>query len=91
MSGIRFFVKSSFIFSTALKGKSIKVNVNNIIVKCPKHGEVLFTATSDFGDVVTLYCPRCEAEAREQYKHPDSPYPVQGTSPSVIEACGRGD
>ena len=71
---------------------SMKVTVHNIIVKCPKHGEVPFTTTSDPDDEgVTMYCPRCEEEAREQYKHPESPYPIQGTSPSVIEACGRGD
>ena len=70
----------------------MKVTVRDIIVKCPKHGDVSVTTTSDLGgDGETLYCPRCEAEAREQYKHPDSPYPLQGTSPSVIEACGRGD
>ena len=70
----------------------MKVTVRDIIVKCPKHGDVPYTAYSDFsGGEVTLYCPRCELEAREQYKHPDSPYPLQGTSPSVIEACGRGD
>ena len=70
----------------------MKVTVRDIIVKCYKHGDVPYTAVSDDnGSEVRLYCPRCEEEAREQYKHPDSPYPVQGTSPSVIESCNRGD
>ena len=70
----------------------MKVTVHDTIVKCPKHGDVPFQAASDLGgEAVTMYCPRCEAEAREQYKHPSSPYPVQGTSPSVLPACNRGD
>ena len=70
----------------------MKVTVHDLTVKCPKHGEVPFTPLSRIaGDEGTRYCPRCAEEAREQYKHPESPYPLQGTSPSVIEACGRGD
>ena len=70
----------------------MKVTVHDILVNCPKHGEVPFTTTSSLcDDGVTMYCPRCEEEAREQYKHPDSPYPVQGESPSVIPALNRGD
>ena len=70
----------------------MKVTVRDILVKCPKHGDVPYTVSSDLGgEVVTMYCPRCEVEAREQYKHPASPYPVQGTSPSIIAACNRGD
>ena len=70
----------------------MKVTVHDIMVNCPKHGKVPYTATSDFGsEVVTMYCPRCEEEARHQHLHPASPYPIQGTSPSVIAACNRGD
>ena len=70
----------------------MKVTVRDMLVKCPKHGDVAFTATSDpEGDGVTMYCPKCEQEARQQHLHPASPYPVQGTSPSVIEVCNRGD
>ncbi|RKU10819.1 hypothetical protein C6503_19225 [Candidatus Poribacteria bacterium] len=70
----------------------MKVTVHDIIVNCPTHGEVPYTATSNWGhEAVTVYCPRCEEEAREQHKHPNSPYPLQGTSPSIIEACNRGD
>ena len=70
----------------------MKVTVHDILVNCPKHGKVPYTATSDFGgDVITVYCPRCEEEARQQHLHPTSPYPIQGTSPSVIEMCNRGD
>ena len=66
----------------------MKVTVHDILVNCPKHGKVPYTATSDLGgEVVTMYCPRCEEEARQQHLHPASPYPIQGTSPSVIEAC----
>ena len=70
----------------------MKVTVHDILVNCPKHGEVPFQTVSLLGgDGVTMYCPRCEEEAREQYKHPSSPYPVQGTSPSVIPDLNRGD
>ena len=70
----------------------MKVTVHDLDVDCPTHGEVPYTATSDVsGEVVTLYCPRCEEEARNQHQHPNSPYPLQGTSPSVIEMCNRGD
>lgn len=70
----------------------MKVTVHDIILNCPTHGEVPYTATSDLGgEAVTVYCPRCEEDAREQYQHPNSPYPIQGTSPSIIEACNRGD
>lgn len=70
----------------------MKVTVHDIIVNCPTHGKVPYTATSNWGrEEVTVYCPRCEEEARAQYQHPNSPYPIQGTSPSVIEACNRGD
>ena len=70
----------------------MKITVHDIIVECPEHGDVPFTTTSDLGgEVMTLYCPCYEKEAREQYRHPESPYPVRGTSPSVIEACNRGD
>ena len=69
----------------------MKVTVRDILVKCPKHGQVPYAASSDrVGDVI-VYCPHCEKEAREQYRHPASPYPVQGTSPSVNLACNRGD
>ena len=70
----------------------MKVTVHDIMVNCPKHGKVPYTASSDLGGkVVTMYCPRCEKEARQQHLHPASPYPIQGTSPSVIAACNRGD
>lgn len=70
----------------------MKVAVHDLIMKCPKHGEVRYAATSNpGGDGDTVYCPRCEDEARNQYRHPASPYPVQGTSPSVNLACNRGD
>ena len=39
----------------------MKVTVHDILVDCPKHGKVPYTATSDpKGDVVIVYCPRCE-------------------------------
>ena len=70
----------------------MKVTVHDIQIDCPTHGKVPYTARSDFGSAgVTLYCPRCEEEARQQHLHPTSPYPLQGTSPSIIEACNRGD
>ena len=70
----------------------MKVTVHEITIDCRKHGKVPYTATSDLkGEGVTLYCPRCEDEARKQYQHPNSPYPLQGTSPSLIESCNRGD
>lgn len=43
----------------------MKVPVHDIIVKCPKHGNVPYTVYSDFsGGEVTRDCPRCEAETR---------------------------
>ena len=70
----------------------MKVTVHDIMVNCPKHGKVPYHASSDLGgEGVTMYCPRCEKEARQQHLHPASPYPIQGTSPSVIAACNRGD
>ena len=63
----------------------MKVTVHDILVNCPKHGKVPYTATSDPKGDVVMYCPRCEEEARQQHLHPASPYPIQGTSPSVIE------
>ena len=70
----------------------MKVTIHDIQIDCPKHGKVPYTATSDLGgEGVTLYCPRCEEEARQQHLHPASPYPIQGTSPSVIDHCQRGD
>ena len=70
----------------------MKVTVHDIMVNCPKHGKVPYHASSDLGgEGVTMYCPRCEEEARQQHLHPRSPYPIQGTSPSVIAACNRGD
>ena len=68
----------------------MKLTVHDIKINCPTHGEVPYTA-SNFSGVVTMYCPRCEEEARQQHKHPASPYPIQGTSPSVIDHCQRGD
>lgn len=70
----------------------MKVTVHDIHIDCPRHGKVPYTAKPDpGGEVITLYCPRCEDEAQKQYLHPNSPYPLQGTSPSVIESCNRGD
>ncbi len=70
----------------------MKVTVHDLIVNCPRHGKVPYTAVSDLGsEAVTLYCPRCEDEARKQHQHPTSPYPIQGTSPSVLDFCTRGD
>ena len=43
------------------------------------------------GEVVTRYCPLCEHEARHSQEHTDAPYPLQGTSPSVIPELNRGD
>ena len=67
----------------------MKVTVHDLTTNCLKHGKVPYTAASDFGEGVTVYCPRCEEDARKQHQHPTAPYPVQGTSPSVI--CNRGD
>ena len=61
-----------------------------ITIRCPKHGEVEFTGVSDLGRVGTLYCPKCEAETRQQHQHPKSPYPVQGTPSGTTDACDRG-
>ena len=70
----------------------MKVTVHDIRINCPKHGTVPYTATFDpIGEVVTTYCPRCEDEARKQHQHQNSPYPLQGTSPSVLDFCTRGD
>lgn len=60
-------------------------------IKCPKHGEVLSFDARDLGEVVTRYCPLCEHEARHPQEHMDAPYPLQGTSPSVIPELNRGD
>ena len=62
-----------------------------ITIICPKHGEVHLTETHDLSAVVTRYCPQCEDEARNQYQRADAPYPLQGTSPSVIPELNRGD
>ena len=44
----------------------MKVTVHAIKINCPQHGEVPYTATSDWCDeVVTVYCPRCKAEGRD--------------------------
>ena len=56
----------------------MKTTVHDILLKCPKHGDVPFTAISDFGEDVTMYCPKCEEEARNQHRTTASPYPVQG-------------
>ena len=66
------------------------------IVNCHIHGEVPFEyGRGDFiGDktAVTLFCPECLREEQAHHaKHPDSPYPIQGTSPSVIAHCNKGD
>ena len=66
------------------KRKEIRVN-------CPKHGSVLFTSTSNLNETVPLTCPLCEHEARHPQEHTDAPYPLQGTSPSVIPELNRGD
>ena len=60
-------------------------------IKCPKHGEVLLTVADDPGAVVPRYCPICEREVRHPQEHVDAPYPLQGTSPSVIPELNRGD
>ena len=62
-----------------------------ITIRCPKHGAVEFAGVHDLGRVSTMYCPKCVDEAHNPHQHPSSPYPVQGTSPSVIESCNRGD
>ena len=48
----------------------MKVTVHDILVNCPKHGKVPYTATSDPKGDVVMYCPRCEEEARQQHLHP---------------------
>ena len=58
---------------------------------CPKHGEVPFTTNGEVGARLQRYCQVCENEARNQRLHPASPYPLQGTSPSVIPELNRGD
>ena len=58
---------------------------------CPKHGEVPFTTNGEVGARLLRYCQVCENEARNQRLHPSSPYPLQGTSPSVIPELNRGD
>ena len=79
-------------YKNSAKVYIMKVTVHDIQINCPKHGKVPYTATSNpGGEVITLYCPRCEDEARKQHLHQNSPYPLQGTSPSVIESCNRGD
>ena len=58
---------------------------------CPKHGKVPFTTNGEDGARLLRYCQICENEARNQRVHPSSPYPLQGTSPSVIPELNRGD
>lgn len=59
-----------------------------VSIFCPKHGEVRVQVS----DAEVLgYCPLCEHEARNPHLHPASPYPLEGTSPSVIPGCNRGD
>ena len=65
--------------------------MKKIKIQCHKHGEVEYDAVEDMGKVVTMYCPKCEDEARNPQRHPDSPYPKQGDYPSVLKHCGRGD
>ena len=60
-------------------------------IKCPKHGEVVLTVADDLDAGVLRYCPACEQEIRNPQKHADAPYPLQGTSPSVIPELNRGD
>ncbi|MDE0427162.1 hypothetical protein F4Y59_02505 [Candidatus Poribacteria bacterium] len=62
-----------------------------IRVNCPKHGEVLFTGANNPSETVPPFCPLCEHEARHPQAHKDAPYPLQGTSPSVIPELNRGD
>ena len=68
----------------------MKVTVHDLRIKCPKHGEVAYQSIQHGQEVIRV-CPQCASEAKQPHIHPASPYPIQGTSPSVIEACGRGD
>ena len=63
----------------------------DLTIICPKHGEVRFTTNGEIGTRLLRYCQVCESEARNQRLHPSSPYPLQGTSPSVIPELNRGD
>ncbi len=63
----------------------------DLTIICPKHGEVPFTPKGEEGARFLRYCQICENEARNQRLHPSSPYPLQGTSPSVIPELNRGD
>ena len=64
---------------------------SDLSITCPKHGEVSFTTNGEVGARLRRYCQICENEARNQRLHPSSPYPLQGTSPSVIPELNRGD
>lgn len=66
------------------KCKKIRVN-------CPKHGSVLLPSGDELSGIVARYCPLCVQEARHPQKRTDAPYPLQGTSPSVIPELNRGD
>ena len=60
------------------KAAHIPEGLRNLTVNCPKHGKVRYTATTDLGkEVVPMYCPRCEDEARKQYQHIESLDPIQ--------------
>ena len=60
-------------------------------IKCPKHGEVLLTVAEDLDTDVLRCCPVCAHEVRNPQAHTSAPYPLQGTSPSVIPELNRGD
>ena len=60
-------------------------------IHCPKHGTVVLSIDPDRVLGVERVCPECEHAARHPQKHADAPYPLQGTSPSVIPELNRGD
>ena len=60
-------------------------------INCPKHGTVPLSIDPDLGADVQRVCPVCEHEVRNPQYYVLSPYPLQGTSPSVIPELNRGD
>ena len=62
---------------------------NEISINCLKHGAVVLFIDRDT-DVLRV-CPVCAHAACHPQEQTDAPYPLQGTSPSVIPELNRGD